>query len=189
MLPTSPPFKAKDNWSPFASCAGFELAELLYKKAELSQSNIDQLLNIWSATPIPHNDEPPIISHCDLHAQIDTIELGFVPWKSSTIQYQGHRPENSAAPSWMDQDYNLWYRDPRKVVHNILANLDFNTTLDYIPYCDFCDRQRRYCDFMSGDWGWNQGVSIIQKHPRFSLTTLPGHNCNGSTYACVCSFQ
>ena len=103
--PILPPPKSKEDWSPFHSRAGFELAELLYKKAEMSQPNIDHLLNIWSATLAPHNDEPPIAGFQDLHAQIDAIDLGFTPWKSSTVQYQGRRPENSAAPRWMDEEY------------------------------------------------------------------------------------
>lgn len=161
MLPTLPPTKSNEDWSPFSSRAGFELAELLYKKAELSQPNVDQLLSIWSATLAPHGAEPPITSYRDLHAQIDAIDLGFVPWKSSTVRYQGPRPENSATFSWMDQDYQLWYRDPRKVVRNILTNPEFNAALDYIPYCDFRDGKRRYGDFMSGDWGWNQSVRDV----------------------------
>jgi len=68
----------------------------------------------------------------------------------------------------MDKEYQLWYRDPRKVVHNILANPDFSTTLDYIPYHDFQDGKRRYCDFMSGDWAWDQCVRIApEKHEVF----------------------
>ena len=60
--PNPLPPKSKEDWSPFASRAGFELAELLYKKTEMSQPNIDLLLDIWSATLAPHNDEPPITS-------------------------------------------------------------------------------------------------------------------------------
>ena len=60
----------------------------------------------------------------------------------------------------MDEDYQLWYRDLRKVVHNILTNLDFNTTLNYSAYCDLQDGKRRYCNFMSSNWAWDQCVSI-----------------------------
>ena len=184
LLPGTPPIplppKSKEDWSPFCSRAGFELAELLYKKAEMSQPNIDQLLNIWSATLAPHNDEPPISSFQDLHAQIDAIDLGFTPWKSSTIQYQGRRPENSAAPQWMDEEYQLWYRDPRKVIHNILGNSDFSTALDYIPYQDFCNGKRSYCDFMSGDWSWKQCVRPPQRNTRIlGLMSFLGYHCGG----------
>ena len=60
----------------------------------------------------------------------------------------------------MDEEYHLWYHDLKKVVHDILSNLDFNTTLDYAPHQKFCGG---YCDFMSGNWAWNQCVSVTLK--------------------------
>ena len=166
MPPVPPPPRSVEDWSPFNSRAGFELAEFLYKE-ELSQPKVDKLLNIWAATLAPHNDEPPISNYRDLHTQIDSIDLGFVPWKAWTARYQGQRPVDSAAPSWMDEEYRLWYRDPRKVVHNILANPDFATAIDYAPYRDFREGKRSYCDFMSGDWSWNQCVRAISAYSEF----------------------
>ena len=99
-----PPPRSDEDWAPFGSRAGFELAELLYKE-ELSTSKIDQLLSLWSTSLAPYNTDPPISDHHDLHAQIDSIDLNFVPWKSWTARYQGHWPVNSATPSWMDEDY------------------------------------------------------------------------------------
>jgi hypothetical protein len=172
--------KSKDDWSPFESRAGFELADLLFKKAELSQRNIDHLLSIWSATLAPHGDVPPITDYNDLYAQIDSIDLGPLPWKLWTGGYQGRRPENSASPRWMDEQYQLWFRDPRKIVHGILANPDFKTNIDHAPYRDFRDRKHRYCDFMSGDWAWNQCVSTRLKgtHKKVRLTTPSGYHCS-----------
>ena len=138
----------------------------------MSQTNIDLLLSIWSATLAPHNDEPPITGVRDLHTQIDAIDLGSVPWKSSTIQYQGRRPENSAAPQWMDDEYQLWYRDPRKVIHDILGNPDFTMALDYIPYHDLQDGKCSYRDFMSGNWSWNQCVRPSRGIVQNGLTYL-----------------
>ena len=164
-LPIPSPQKSGNDWSPFSSHAGFELVDLLFKKAELSQPHVDHLLSLWSVTLAPHGDVPPVADHHDLHAQIDSIKLGSMPWKSWTGQYQGHRPKDSVPPSWMDEKYQLLYRDPRKVVRNILANPDFNISLDRIPYRDFQDGKCCYCDFMSGNWAWNQCVSIVlEKH-------------------------
>ena len=154
--PASP--KLNDDWTPFTSRAGFELAEILYLKAHLSQSIINQLLDIWSATLILHDDLPPIINHQDLHARIDAIGLGSVPWKSYTAKYQWLRPESGQIPEWMTAEYQLWYRDPRQVIHNILSNPEFALGIDYAPRCDFQNEKRRYCDFMSGDWAWDQCV-------------------------------
>ena len=154
-----PPPKSNEDWAPFNSRAGFKLAEFLHKE-ELSKSKIDHLLSLWSATLAPYNAEPPISDHRDLHAQIDSIDLGSVPWKSWKARYQGRRPVNSAAPSWMDEEYQLWYRDPRKVIHGILENPESSALTDYVPYCDFEGGKCRYRDFMSGDWCWNHCVRV-----------------------------
>ena len=65
--PDAPPepltLKADDDWSPFTSRAGFELAEFMFADAELSQRKIDKLLKLWAATLIPHSDSPPIVNH------------------------------------------------------------------------------------------------------------------------------
>ena len=156
--PTPPPPKSSDDWTPFASRAGFELAEILYLKAHLSQSIINQLLDIWSATLVPHGDLPPIADHQELHAQIDAIGLGNVPWKSYTAQYQWLLPKSGPIPEWMKTEYQLWYRDPRQVIHHILANPEFASGIDYAPHCDFQDGKQQYRDFMSGDWSWEQCV-------------------------------
>ena len=141
------------------SRAGFELAEILYTRAPFSNDTIDRLLSIWSATLLPHNDSAPILDHDDLHATIDAIKLGRVPWQSYTAKYNALRPENAPTPEWMDGTYQLWYRDPRKVIHNIFANPDLADGIDLVPYRDFKDGKRQYCDFMSGDWAWTQCVS------------------------------
>ena len=158
MPPTLPPPKPNDDWTPFMSREGFELAEILYLKAHLSQKIINQLLDVWSATLIPHDDLPPIANHQDLHAQIDAIRLGTLPWRLYTARYQWLRPESGPVPEWMTTEYQLWYRDPRQVIHHILANPEFASDIDYAPHRDFQDEERQYRDFMSGDWAWDQCV-------------------------------
>jgi len=62
----------------------------------------------------------------------------------------------------MDQTYDVWYHDPHVVIKNIFSNMDFDGEIDYVPYRDFLeDGSRRYKDFMSGDWAWEQVVSNI----------------------------
>ena len=159
--PTPCPPKSNDDWTPFTSRAGFELAELLYTTAPLSNNIIDKLLNIWSATLVPHNDSAPILDHADLHATIDAIKLGHVPWESYTVQYNGLRPDDAPIPGWMTTDWQLWYRDPRKVIHSLFKNPDLADGIDYVPYREFDGDERRYSDFMSGDWAWEQCVHNI----------------------------
>lgn len=132
----------------------------MYTKAALSKENIDRLLNLWNATLVPYNDSPPILDHNDLHSTIDAIKVGGVPWQSYTAKYNGSLPDGAPAPEWMTTEYQVWYRDPRKVIHNMFANPDLVDCFDYVPYRDFMGDKRRYCDFMSGDWAWKQCVSF-----------------------------
>jgi hypothetical protein len=170
--PTPPPPKPISDWTPFKSRTGFELAEVLYVRAAVSNDNIDRLLDLWKATLVPYNDSPPILDHTDLHSTIDLIELGSVPWQSYTIQYNGLRPEDAPTPKWMTTEYQLWYRDPRKVIHNILGNPDLVNDIDYVSYPDPDDGKCRYCDFMSSDWAWKQSVSLMSER-LLCLLTMP----------------
>ncbi|KAF9642903.1 hypothetical protein BDM02DRAFT_3192497, partial [Thelephora ganbajun] len=56
----------------------------------------------------------------------------------------------------MEAQYQLWYHDPRQVIHHIFANPEFASGIDYAPHHDFQDEKRLYHDFMSGDWAWDQ---------------------------------
>lgn len=119
---------------------------------------------------VPYDASPPILDHNDLHSTIDVIKLGRIPWKSYTVQYNGFRPENAPTPKWMTVKYQLWYRDPREVIHSLFANPDLADGIDYVPYRDFKDGKRRYCDFMSGDWAWRQCVSgFHRKYPHLLI--------------------
>ena len=133
---------------------------------------IDNLLNLWTATLIPYNNSAPILDHNDLHATIDAIKLGHVPWQSYTVQYNGLRPDNAPTPEWMNTQYQLWYRNPRKVIHNLLANPDLVDGIDYVPYRDFKDDKRQYRDFMSGNWAWRQCVRRFCRECFYLLTLL-----------------
>lgn len=166
MPPAPVPPKSNDDWTPFASREGFELADILYSKAHLSQSTINELLEIWTATVIPYDDSPPIANHNDLHAQIDAIKLGHVPWKSYSARYRWLRPQDGLVPEWMGAEHQFWYRDPRRIIHHIFANPEFASGIDYAPHRDFQDGERQYCDFMSGNWAWEQCVRLSLPPPK-----------------------
>ena len=142
------------------SRASFELAKVLFSTASLSNNSIDALLNLWNATLAPHNDITPFADHGDVYSTIDTIRLDNVPWQLYTACYNSLLPDRPA-PKWMNTDYQLWYRDPCKVIHNILANPDLVDGLDYVPYHEFENDNWRYRDFMSMDWTWKQCVCIF----------------------------
>ena len=72
-------------------------------------------------------------------------------------------------PEWMTTKYQLWYCDPWKVIHSILKNPELVNSIDYIPYCDLINGKQWYCDFMSGNWAWDQCVSELYKKCRCPL--------------------
>ncbi|KAG1804349.1 hypothetical protein EV424DRAFT_1330679 [Suillus variegatus] len=117
-----------------------------------------------AASLAKHHDTPPFADHKDLHNVIDATQLGDVPWQSFSVQYTGEHPE--VVPPWMNDEFEVWYRDPRAMAHNILANPTFKDEIDYAPFREYdaLDDTRRWKDFMSGDWAWQQ-ADTISKDP------------------------
>jgi hypothetical protein len=168
--PELPTPKADDDWSPFTSRAGFELTDLLFSEAELSQKKIDKLLELWAATLVPHGDSPPIINHQHLHQQIDKIALGDVRWENASLKYKGPLPKTTHTPEWMTKAYDIWYRNPHEVIKDMLARTDFDGHTDYVAYQEFDGEKRQYSNMMSGDWSWRQSVCFF--HSSFFSSTL-----------------
>ena len=179
--PLEPPMpKARDDWSPFESRAGFELAEFMFTEAELSQRKIDALLELWAATLIPHGDSPPIANHQHLHRQIDVIKLGNTSWENTTLKYEGPVPEMTRPAEWKTTVYDVWYRNPHEVIKNIFARTDLNSHIDYTAYQEFSDEKRQYGNVMSGDWSWRQSVRSLYLIFRLTLrATSSGYHFPG----------
>ncbi|KZP06801.1 hypothetical protein FIBSPDRAFT_763842, partial [Athelia psychrophila] len=155
---TSPPPRddpEQTDWSPFDSRAHFELADFLYKQNQMSAGDIDKLLKIWGQHAAATGGEAPFQSHKDLYKTIDSTPVGDVPWQSFNLKYNGSRSnlEGVEDPAWMDDTHEVWYRDPRALIQNLLSNPDFNGEFDYIPFQEYDDEgNHRYQDFMSGNW-------------------------------------
>jgi hypothetical protein len=131
----------------------------------MSAPDSNELLDLWAASLVPHDDSPPFADNKDVHNTIDAIPLGDVPWQSFTTSYSGTRPATNAPP-WMDTEYEVWWRDPHAVVQNMLSNPDFDGEIDYTPYQEYdSNDERRLCDFFSGDWAWKQAVSAPKLVP------------------------
>ena len=93
--------------------------------------------------------------------QLSTQLSSDVPWDSFSVSYNGERPANRRPqPPWMDQKYKVWFQDPLKVMENQIGNPDFNSHIDYAPKRVFRKNKCRYCDLMSGNWGWEQVVCM-----------------------------
>ena len=54
-------------------------------------------------------------------------------WDSFTVRYTGDRPADGVPP-WMDDKYDVFFRNLCKVVQNILGNPDFSGDLDLLEY-------------------------------------------------------
>jgi hypothetical protein len=171
--PVPPPVRSQTDWFPFDSRIGFELADFIFTKAELSKKKVNRLLELWAASLVPHGVRPPITDHTDLLRQIDSIPLGNVPWECFCLSYDRPPPETTRPPEWKVTEYEIWFRNPREVIKGILSNPEFNSHIDYSAYQEFENSKRRYCDMMSADWAWRQSVRHII-HRLMSLLLIPG---------------
>jgi len=125
-------------------------------------AQIDSLLDIWAVSLLWHSGQLLFASHQDLYNTINSTPLGDIKWESFTVKYTGECPA-TGAPPWMNDAYEVWFRDPRKLIHSILENHNFTNEMDFQPYQEFetATDKHRFHDFMSGDWAWEQAVSLI----------------------------
>lgn len=125
-------------------------------------AQIKTLLDLWSATLLKHDEGAPFEDAKDLYDTIDSIPLGDVAWETFSITYNGERPQRGDVPDWMNAKFDVWFRDPRTLIHNLISNPDFDGEFDYAPFHEYDKAgNHRFCDFMSGDWAWKQAVSLF----------------------------
>ena len=152
--PPPPEEKAADDWRPFDSQDHFEMAEFLYCQARMSAGNTDTLMKLLARI-----DRYLFKNHTEMCETIDATELGGVSWQRSTLRYQGAVPVDEP-PQWMSTEYEIFYRDPHKVLKNMLADPTFEHGFDYAPYQEFDNGgDRVYENVMSSDWAFRQAVS------------------------------
>ncbi|KAI6011092.1 hypothetical protein EDC04DRAFT_2871132 [Pisolithus marmoratus] len=97
----------------------------------------------------------------DLYHVIDSMSVGAVRWENFKIAYKDGQDEPDAP--WMFDVCDVWYRDPCQVIHNLLGHTDIKDEMDFVPYQEFdaTNKQRRWEDFMSGDWAWEEAVATL----------------------------
>ncbi|KAG2336476.1 hypothetical protein BDR05DRAFT_978785 [Suillus weaverae] len=142
--PTPAPPKAPNDWSPYCNRIEFEAAEFAFKRCHMSARNLDFLCDLMATTLAKHHNTPPFADHKDLHNVIDAMQLGDV------------------VPPWMDEEFEVWYRDPHAMAHNILANPTYKDEIDYVPFY-----------FMSGDWAWQQADTTSQDPETHGSALIP----------------
>ncbi|KAI6154599.1 hypothetical protein BKA82DRAFT_4347529 [Pisolithus tinctorius] len=145
-------------------------------QAEMPAKKIDTLLEIWAASLLALRGEPLFANQKDLYRVIDSTSVGEVKWESFVVQYadNGRDGQGSNTAPWMLDSYDVWYRDPCKVIHNVLARADLIGRIDYVPYREYdsTNNQRCWEDFMSGAWAWNEADRIISEDPTTAGATL-----------------
>lgn len=148
---------ADDDFSPFLDRPDFELADFLFKQEQMPGQKIDHLMEILAAKY--GVDNTPYPSHKSMYDTIDAAELGDAPWESFSAHYTGDVPAEGETPPWMLADYDVWCRNPRTVLRNMLSNPDFEGEIDYAPKREFgTSGERRFGDLLSGNWSWGQAV-------------------------------
>jgi Plavaka transposase len=155
--PSPQDVKSPNDWTPFNSRIEFETADLLFRRSEMSNNNVDTLLDLWAADALCTGRTPPFANHKDLHNVLDSITLGDAPWQSFEVSHNAQLPPTDV-PMWMTEKFSVFHRDPLVVVKNILANPEFNGHFDYTPYRQFVNEKRRWTNLMSGNWCWKQAV-------------------------------
>jgi hypothetical protein len=147
----------------------------------MSAGDINFMLNLWAVSLAIHNDEPPFSNTTDLYKTIDSTPLGDVAWESFSLQYNDVQPAEGV-PSWMQAEYDVWFRDSHALVHNLLSNPDFKSDFDYTPFQEkTTNGVHRFQDFMSGNWAWRQAVSLFYYFFNSMLILVVlGHNSRGS---------
>jgi hypothetical protein len=154
-----PPWEPRDpdDFYPFESRLSFELADVFYRRAQMSASDINDILQIWAAR---HGDAP-FADTPNLHETIDALPLGDISWSSFSVKFNGDIGDGTNVAPWKLKEYDVWFCDPRAVLHQQLANRSFAGEMDFAAK-KVTDRsgKRRYKDFMSGEWIWRQSVRL-----------------------------
>ncbi|KZP02250.1 hypothetical protein FIBSPDRAFT_703416, partial [Athelia psychrophila] len=194
------------DWGSFESQAHFELAEFLYKEAQMPAPKIDKLFRLWGdhATSSGTGGKAPFANHQDLYSAIDSTPVGDVPWQSFNLSYSGVFPESGEIPGWMEDTHEVWFRDPRELIKNLLSNSDFDGEFDYTPYQEYDgDENHRYQHFFSGNWAWRQAdlisedegthgamfVPIILGSDKTTVSVGTGHNEYWPVYMSIGNIQ
>jgi hypothetical protein len=149
-----------DDWTPYDDRNQFELADFIFRCNQMLANDINDLLDIWAATLFKHHDHPPFANCNDLYETIDSTPRGDVLWESFSTSYNGPLPEGEVPP-WMSAKYDVWFRDPRTIIRNMIGNPDYKGEMDYTPFQEFeAADGRQFQNFMSGEWAWKQAVCL-----------------------------
>ncbi|KAH9918786.1 uncharacterized protein B0H18DRAFT_957786 [Fomitopsis serialis] len=162
--PGAPPPEPEpiNSYAPFENRPAFQFAELIFKKIQASQGNINDLLRSLAAYNVTQGgSDPPFEDAAELYETIDAIPYGDAPWTTFTVQYSG--PVDEESPSWKRTEYVVHCRNSRQVAHNMIGNEDFTGQFDTTPYQEYITPGKvSFSNTMSGQWAYRQATKIAQ---------------------------
>ncbi len=131
----------------------------------MPRKKINRLMEAWAASihqaTSGKSMDGPFVNYEDMFKTIDKTPLGDVRWRCFTVTYNSVMPEGDIPP-WMSQPHEVWFRCPREVLCNILANPEFKTGFDTTPYREYTsDGKRVFSDIFSANWVWRQAVGLL----------------------------
>ncbi|KAF9062687.1 hypothetical protein BDP27DRAFT_1385099 [Rhodocollybia butyracea] len=151
-------------WNLFQTEVQLQLADFLYCKVQMSQSDIDLLMELWALAAAQSESSSPFSDHNHMFAEIDNIRVGDAPWQC----FETAVPDNPGpnAPEWLSRSYQVWFHDPNTVIRNILDNPDFAQEFDTAPFVPLDSNDtRRWSNFMSGNLSWRHATKIYEDDP------------------------
>lgn len=131
--PPPEPHTPQDNtWNPFPSCGHFELADFLFRRNQTPAAQVDDLMQVLASFEENHG-HPPFHSDTHLLDTIDSITSHDVPWQSLSLRHPDYEANlnDEDVPPWKHAEFDVWYRDPCKLLKNQLSNLEFVDGIDY----------------------------------------------------------
>ena len=134
----------------------------------MSGGQIDKLMDIWAAH---ERGAPPFASNKELYNLIDDIfpEETWQCLSTTHIDAAGLVDGDSSVPTWKRGTYDMWIEDPKALLQKQLSNPEMKDFIDYAPHQVFGNNhQRVWSDFMTGNWAWEQCVSLV-------LSFIVGH--------------
>ncbi|THU97921.1 hypothetical protein K435DRAFT_608506, partial [Dendrothele bispora CBS 962.96] len=150
--PPLPPPHSKESWEPFSDRIEFDFAHYHFVEQQSSEKRIERALDLWAASLLRSGEDVPWKSAEEMYETIDSIREGKITWKTYSVKYQGPLPKTGTPPKWMTQEFELCARDAKEVIHEQLGTKEFDGKIHYTPYMQFEDGERRFSNFMSGEW-------------------------------------
>ena len=133
----------------------------------MSAPNINALFDIWGldddfgGSDGEESSSRPFRSYSDMYDCIDESVLGDIPWRCMrVVPPEGLDPQTT--PRWKREEYEVWYRDPDRVIRSMLSNPDFNGEFDYAAYVEIGKNGKwHWGDMFSANFAWRHSVGNL----------------------------